>query len=255
MEFPQSTFEEIAASEHDMLLRARERYGVFYVHARDCSIFLSRSVVGVDHDRMMFGRFFALMKKHHMLALLSTLRLHKVQAMMNLRQVLEAGAAAAFAIANPELEHFADVDQQGLLDPSQTLTGKRYQWLEQNFRSKSDWIKEKKEQINKSAAHANIVSSESTFHVAEAGDVVNMPFFDVEDAYMVKADLRLMASIAPTLVDLFHGVNQGRNVIKFCPDFARHVERMAEENEALLTELKSTDRFKRALQKFGIPGT
>jgi hypothetical protein len=30
-------------------------------------------------------------------ALLSIVRLHKVQAMMNLRQVLEAGAAAAFA--------------------------------------------------------------------------------------------------------------------------------------------------------------
>jgi hypothetical protein len=41
-----------------------------------------------------------------MLALLSTLRLHKVQSMMNLRQTLEAGAAAAFAIANPEREHF-----------------------------------------------------------------------------------------------------------------------------------------------------
>jgi hypothetical protein len=51
----------------------------------------------------------------------------KVQSMMNLRQVLHAGAAAGFAIANPELEHFADVDTQGLLDLSQALTKKRYQ--------------------------------------------------------------------------------------------------------------------------------
>jgi hypothetical protein len=163
MEFPQSTFEEIVESERSMVIAARERYGAFYAHARDCSVFLSRSVVAVDHDRMMFSRFFALMKKHHMLALLSTLRLHKVQSMMNLRQVLESGAAAAFAIANPRLEHFADVDPQGLLDPSQTLTKKRYQWLEANFRSKSDWIKEKKEQINLSTAHANVVSTESVF--------------------------------------------------------------------------------------------
>ena len=79
----------------------------------------------VDHDRMMFARFFTLMKKHHMLALLSILRLHKVQAMMNLRQVLEAGAAAAFAVANREQHHFAETDEQGLLDPSQELTKKR----------------------------------------------------------------------------------------------------------------------------------
>jgi hypothetical protein len=40
-------------------------------------IFLSRLVVEVDHDRMIFGRFCALMQEHQMFALLSTLRLHK----------------------------------------------------------------------------------------------------------------------------------------------------------------------------------
>jgi hypothetical protein len=66
MEFPQSTFEEIIESERSIVLGAKERYGAFYTHARACSVFLSRSVVGVDHDRMMFSRFFSLMKKHHM---------------------------------------------------------------------------------------------------------------------------------------------------------------------------------------------
>lgn len=253
MEFPQSTFEEIIESERSIVLGAKERYGAFYTHARACSVFVSRSVVAVDHDRMMFSRFFSLMKKHHMLAFLSTLRLHKVQSMMNLRQVLEAGAAAAFAIANPGLEHFANVDPEGLLDPSQALTKKRYQWLEAKYRSKSDWIKEKKEQINLSTAHANLVSTESVFRVSDAGTVVNVPFFDVEDEYTVKADLWLMGSIALTLVDFSYGVNQGCNVIEFCPDFTRHVQQMAQENESLLGELKSTDRFKRALEKFGTP--
>jgi hypothetical protein len=69
----------------------------------------------VNPDRMMFGRFFSLMKKHHMLALFSTPRLHKLQAMMNLRQVLEAGASAAFAVAHPEKDHFAETDKKGLL--------------------------------------------------------------------------------------------------------------------------------------------
>src|SRR2546430_9857689 len=55
--------------------------------------------------------FFAQVKKHHMLALFSTVRLHKVQALMNLRQVLEAGACAAFAIANPDHKHFVDTDE------------------------------------------------------------------------------------------------------------------------------------------------
>jgi hypothetical protein len=254
MEFPQSTLEEIVESEHLMVRTASDRYGSYYDHARECSIFLSRSVASVDHDRMMFARFFSLMKKHHLLALLSIVRLHKVQAMMNLRQVLEAGSAAAFAIANPELHHFADTDEQGLLDPSQELTKKRYQWLEQNYRDKSDWIKEKKEQINLSTAHANIVSSESTFRIADAGGVINAPFFDIEDDYIVKVDLWQTGSIALTLVDFFYGVNQGRNVIEFCVGFPDHVHRLAKDNDALINELKSTERFKRAQQKFGSAG-
>jgi hypothetical protein len=91
--------------------------------------------------------------------------------------------------------------------------------------------------------------------VGDGGDSINTPFFDVEDAYVVKADLWLIGSIALTLVDFFYGVNQGRNVIKFCSDFARQVGGMAEKNEALWTELKSTDRFKQALLKFGTPRT
>jgi hypothetical protein len=253
VEFLQSTLEEIIESERLMLLRAEDRYGKYYQNARECSIFLSRCIAGVDHDRMMFARFFALMKKHHMLALLSIIRLHKVQAMMNLRQVLEAGAAAAFAIANPEQRHFADTDEQGLLDPTQELTKKRYKWLHENYRDKSDWIKSTKEQINMSAAHANIVSSGSIFRVADAGDTINAPFFDIEDEYVVKADLRQAASIALTLMDLFYGVNRGRNVIGFSPAFAVTIGRLAQETDALLAEMKATDRFKRGLAKFGLP--
>jgi hypothetical protein len=253
VEFLQSTLEEIIESERLMLLTAAERYGKYYKNARVCSIFLSRCIAGVDHDRMMFARFFALMKKHHMLALLSILRLHKVQAMMNLRQVLEAGAAAAFAIANPEQHHFAETDEQGLLDPMQELTKKRYKWLHDNYRDESDWIKRTKEQINISTAHANIVSSGSIFRVTDKGDTINAPFFDIEDEYHVKADLRQTASIALTLMDLFYGVNQGRNVIAFYPDFAANIGRFAQETDALLAEMKATDRFKQGMAKFGLP--
>jgi hypothetical protein len=118
MELKQATFEELVDSERSLVLSAEARYGKYYLNARACSIFVSRSIESVElshHDT--FGRFFAQLKKHQMLALLSAVRLHKVQSMMNLRQVLEAGAAAAFAIANPEMHHFVDTDENGLVDP------------------------------------------------------------------------------------------------------------------------------------------
>jgi hypothetical protein len=245
----QSTIEEIVDSERQLFIDTDARYGKYYRDARACSVFLSRSIASVNHDRMMFARFHARLKKHHLLALLSTLRLHKVQSMMNLRQVLEAGTAAAFAIANPDLHHFADVDEAGILDPSQGLTRKRYAWLSKHYPAGSEAIKAKKELINNLTAHANIVSTDQVFRVSERGDMIDAPFFDVEDEYYVKADLWLMSSIAVELMDLFCGVNQGRGAIEFAPDFPAHLKVAVQRANALHAEITSTERYKRAMEK------
>ena len=145
MELKQLTFEEVVESEQSLVQNAEARYGTHYRNARACSIFLSRSIESVEASHHeTFGRFFSLLEKYHMLALLSTVRLHKVQSMLNLRQVLEAGAAAAFAIANPEMHHFVDVDPSGFLDPSQDLARKRYKWLDEHFPADAQAIKEKR---------------------------------------------------------------------------------------------------------------
>src|SRR5437868_3539194 len=89
MDFPQSTHDQITESEAQMVRTAKERFGHYYLYAWACSVLLSKCVVSVPHDRLNFARFLALLKKHHMLAILSIVRLHKVQAMMNLRQALE----------------------------------------------------------------------------------------------------------------------------------------------------------------------
>jgi hypothetical protein len=60
MASPQSTIEEITESERQMLLAAESRYGKYYTNARTISVFLSQCIAGVNHDRMMFGRFLTL---------------------------------------------------------------------------------------------------------------------------------------------------------------------------------------------------
>jgi hypothetical protein len=246
MDFAQSTLEEIADSELRMVLAAKERFGTHYVNARAASVFLSRCIVGIDHDRMIFARYFALLKKYHMLALLSAVRLHKVQAM---RQVLEPGAAAAFAIANPENEHFFEIDKNNIIASDQKLTVKRYRWLELNFKAGSDAIKAKKDLINNQQAHANIVSTESVFDIAEDGEMVNAPFFDAEDEHFVKIDLWLASSIAVALMDLFYGVNKGRDVITFMDRFPEFWQRLKSDTEALRQEIMATERAQAALTK------
>jgi hypothetical protein len=255
MTYPQLTLEEIVDSERAMIMDASKRYGPHYKHARATTVYLTLCIQSIELDRAdMFGRLFSLMKKHHTLSVLSALRLHRVQAMMNLRQVLEAGAAAAFAIANPETHHFVDVDAFGILDPSQKLTGKRYKWLDQHYPNKSAWIASTKDRINSSAAHANIISGDCTFRIADDHSSASAPFFDVEDEYFVKADLWLISSVAITLMDFFFGVagdmaRAGRSVIDFRPDFQHTVEGLAAENNALLTEIQASERFQKAMQK------
>ena len=252
MNFAQSTLEEIWESERLMLLGAKERYGQYWTHARTTTVFLSRCITAINHDRMMFGHFFSHMKKHHTLSLFSAVRLHKVQAMMDLRQVLEAGASAAFALAKPEREHFADADDREILDPSQPLTKKRYAWLDTSYPAKSQWIKETKNNINQSAAHANIVSASNVFRVNDAADQASAPFFDIEDDYHVKCDLWLIAAVALTLMDLFAEVNDPLKVIEFNPDFLGAMRHYAAENNALLDEMKQTGRFKETMTKYGL---
>lgn len=243
MTFPQSTLDEVAESERQMVLTARSRYGKYWTTALESSIFLSRCIEAFDHDRMNFGRFVAILKKHHMLAVLSAVRLHKSQAMMNLRQAIEAGAAAAFALANPEDKHFFEWEN-GLIHLPKKLPGKRYEWLDTHHKTLSDAIKAKKDLINQSQTHANVVASHGIFRVD--GDQAKVPFFDIEDAYHVQTDFWLAAAVALDVLKLLREVNTGRNVIEFIDQFDNHLIVLESRIAVLLEEMKATERYQEA---------
>jgi hypothetical protein len=256
MAYSQSTLEAIVESERSMFFDGEARYGRHFKHARAATVYLSLCVVRVDHDRSdTFGRLFSLMKKQHMLAFLSALRLHKVQAMLNLRQVLEAGAGAAYAIANPNVQGFADIDAFGIMDPSKKLAIKRYRWLDKYYPDRSKWIADTKGRINEQTAHANIVSADATFRAGQTADIVDLPFFDAEDEYFVQADLWFISGVAIRLMDLFYKVTEdvarasGRSVLEFRLDFRNTILGLDAESEALLHEIKGSERFKTAMRK------
>jgi hypothetical protein len=255
LDYPQSTLEEIIESERRLVLDGEARYGNHYIHARAATVYLSRCVVSIERDRAdTFGRLLALMKKQHLLAYLSALRLHHVQAMMDLRQVLEAGAAAAYAIANPAVEDFVDIDEFGILDPSQKLLKRRYDWINEKYSAKSEWIKETKDRINSQTAHANIILGHNSFRLVGTEATARTPFFDIEDKDYVKVDMWLISSVAITLMDFFFGVETevaraGRSVVEFRTDFQRTIQGLAAESNRLLDEMKASDRYKAARQK------
>jgi hypothetical protein len=185
-------------------------------------------------------------KKHLMLALFSTVRLHRIQAKMDLRQVLEAGAAAAFAIANPDPKHFVDTDEHGILDPSQELARKRHKWLEKHYPDGSTAIKGTKDIINSLSAHANLVAADNNFRVNHEGSSFDTTFFDSEDEYHVKADLWLIGNIVIGLMATFYRVNQDQNVITFENDFEQRLSKLEDDSMSLRNQMTSSERYKQA---------
>ncbi len=251
MDFKQKTTDDIIDSEYRMVATAPQRYGEYYTLARDMSSFMSAPIKAVSRDRAIFVRFLSQVKKHHLLAVFSTVRLHQIQAMMNLRQVLEAGACAAFAIANPDPAHFANTTAEGTLDASKKLTAKRYDWLDEKFPGGSAHIKARKEQINASTAHANIAYTQNNFRLADSGNEFSTPFFDIEDDYFVTGDLLMESGIAISLIDLFYGVNKNVKAITWRDDFESQFAMLVERESTLRSKMLSSDRFKEQQQKFG----
>jgi hypothetical protein len=196
MQFPQQTIQQIVDSEREMVLTASQRFGRYYDAVPECVVFATRFLKSIDPDRWVFAGFQA-GEKHLTLALFSTVRLHKEQAMMDLRQALEAGACAAFAIANPDHGHFVDTDKFGVLDPSQKLASKRYKWLDAKYPNASKAIQERKDQINSSNLHANLLSAYGRSRANEQEGWFSEPLFDVENEYHVKTDLWRIADSAP----------------------------------------------------------
>jgi hypothetical protein len=249
MPIPQSTIAEIIESERQLVLDAPLKYGEYYGHALDASAFLSRCIKSVNTGQEIAARFHSQVKKHHTLAVFSIVRLHKVQAMMNLRQALEAGASAAFAIRNPEPEHFVDQRDDGLLDAPQSLARKRYKWLDDNFPAGSQAIKRLKDTINATTAHANLINTSNNFTMGDGEAWATAAFFDAEDDHLLKTDLWLAGNIAIGLADLLYGVASTTRGIVFCNDFEEALIGFNAANQQLRDQMIATDRYKRAMAR------
>jgi hypothetical protein len=245
MEIKQATIAEILETEYRLALDAREKHGDFYKNVADFNHLLQTLLVSVNSDRFVFVMFLSQVRKHIALALFSSVRLHHVQAMMDLRQALEAGACAAYAIANPDVSGFAESDESGSLDASQELAAKRYKWLEATYPAGSAAIKRMKVTINSSAAHSNIVYAQKTFAFESGQGWFSTPFFDIEDDFQVKTDLWGIANSSMGLMDILYRINVGRNVIKFRDDFGARLLELEAKNNELKAEMLASPRLAR----------
>jgi hypothetical protein len=204
-------------------------------------------IVKAKPEALFFLIFLSQIRKHHMLAILSAARLHHVQMVMNLRQVLEAGATAAYAIGNPRTEDYAKSTELGLLEVPEELSKKRYKWLEEKYPNGSEVIKRLKKQIQQSS-HSNIVDAYRSFKIKDTQKLLEIqtPFFDLRNDFQIKSDFWVIGNVAMGLTDLFYGVNKDYNVLTFADDFVTRLKLFERENNRLKELQMKTRRFRKA---------
>jgi hypothetical protein len=242
----QSNLAGILNSERLLLEEAPHKYTDFFTHSLYANKLMQSFVLSTSGNGWLFIAFLSQVRKHYMLAFLSAIRLHHVQMSMNLRQVLESGANAAYALANPNSEDFKSLTPEGLIEIPKGLQKKRYKWLETNYPHGSNAIKNMKDMMQLSS-HSNIIDVHRNFKHGESDNFYKLstPFFDIENEYQVKSDLWSVANVGMGLMDLFYGISTKHPIIKFSSQFVSNLMELDKENKRLKSVLMSTPNYKR----------
>jgi DUF917 family protein len=147
-----------SAEEHQKLLDAEDKYGNAFVNAYNTSIMLSNIVMWPIISCDLFIRFYSQMKKYHVLSMISTVRLHRIQAKMDLRYFLESTVHAAFTLAHTDTKNYIDFHNRQIND-AKSASSKAYKWISETYPEYSKFIKDLKDDINGQTAHAHVVNS------------------------------------------------------------------------------------------------
>lgn len=240
------TYRAIIEAESQMVLQGAKKYGDFFKNAVELINLLEHFAKRmVKEERFLAVAFFSQVKKHLMLALFSATRRHHIQAGMDLRQVLEAASWMVYAMAHPEEKNFCEKDGAGNMDVPKRLKKQKYEWLEREYKVKSDEIKGLKERINESVGHSSVIYAFQNFKLLVTPEKQGYytSFFDFEDEYKEKTNLWLVANTAMGLLDLIYGVNQREGVFEMTDDFLSKFKVLKEQNDALKEEMMRHERY------------
>jgi hypothetical protein len=237
MRIPMS-LEIFSAEEHQRLVDAESRYGNAFVNAYNATILLSNLMMWPVIDCDLFIRFYSQMKKYHTLSVVSAVRLHRIQAKMDLRYFLESTANAAFSLAHTDTQNYFDL-QNNQIGDAQKATLKAYKWLEATYLAHSNFMRELKADINEQTAHAHVVNSQHNFDFVPGPSAeIITSYFDFEDDELVKLDLWIAAKAGLHAADLILTVQ--KDFGGFLPSGdSDDLGQLITDNDAVLRELQS----------------
>jgi hypothetical protein len=244
---PLMTLEGLAAEELRLVQTAEARLGHTYLMAREATILLSTFIGSVSRNQDLFVRCMAMLKKHHTLALLSVLRRHHVQGVMDLRQVVEAASSAAYALAHPEADYI-DPDTGLLMNP-QKVSERSYKWIGRAFPTQSANFKAIKDELSETGSHFNLVNSGRIVAEEPEAGFWKTEFFDLSDQHLQEVDLWRLIHVALAAMQLVVEVGKVHSGFRVAADFEGRANILAGDWKRLGERLMATPRHQEASAK------
>ena len=175
-----TTLQSLIYEEQELTAQAGNRLGSVVQVAETALALLNTFVISIGEEHFMAAALQLAIQKTATLAYLSYIRQHHAQAEFNTRQLIEYCALCAYLLAHPLEDMTRNPSDKGsAFKPPKAMSVRAYKWLHQALRHHSQILKEAKEQINDTAAHASIYMTQFTFNwEASRGSEYMGSFFD-----------------------------------------------------------------------------
>jgi hypothetical protein len=242
-----TTLDLLVVRERAMFVNAEKRLGHPYRVAREATLLMTTFLQSVSGDRFVFANFMGIIKNHLTLALLSMVRRHHVEAMMNIRQVLESASNAAYALANPDADWAHPTT--GRTHTSQVIRERSFKWMDANFKAHSDTLSDLKRQLNETDLHSNIVNGSRSFQADPDAGVMLTNFFDDEDLHIIHSDLMVLSLVAMCTMHLLHSVAERHGGFVISKDWRERADLVEADRQRITAAIGTSDRHQAALAR------
>lgn len=205
-----TTLQSLIDEEQERTADAYDRLGTFVLLVQRGIGLLNSCVSTIDRDQFMAAALMLAVQKSATLSFLSYVRGHIAQAEFNMRQTIEFTALTAYMLAHPEEDITkGPEDSAAGFKPPKAVSDKAYKWLNKEHTHVSSLLKEMRDQINDTTAHASVYLTHFTFDWESAGDdkdVFRGSFFDNSEDDVFRFYLMSLARLLVLVIETIRQV-------------------------------------------------
>jgi len=236
--------QSFSEAENKLVTEAELKHGRVFLNTKQLIELFWDFLESAEIDAWIFISFLTQVKKYATLSLLSALRLHNAQALMNMRQMFEAGVLASYALVEKDVTTYYYKDKHDCARENKRVKEKAYKWLENEYKNSSDVIKNQKNTINSMWTHSSILLTLLNFKMDKNEKFLSM-FFDDEDDFLTKNKIWFIGNSCWGQLNLYAELIRKTKLAKLKSNFDQEMKNLGDENEKIKRELMNNPRIQK----------